>query len=326
VKLAVFGAGAVGCWLGARLAGDGADVTLIGRARVLDPLARGVTAVELDGRSWTATPTLATEASAAADADVILVTVKSAATAGAARELAAVAGRAPIVSLQNGVRNVEVLRAALGERVVAGMVPFNVVWRGPDTIARTTAGTLMFGAAPSLATACRAAGLPFETRTDMQEVLWAKLVLNLNNAINALSGRTLVEQLGARAFRRVYAAAQREALDVLGEAGLVVARLTRLPPVWLARFLLVPDAVFRRLAPRFVAIDRAARSSMADDLARGRATEVDYLQGEIVALAKTLGRDAPVNRTLAQLVHAAEAGGRRDFSGGELLELVTRPL
>jgi hypothetical protein len=54
------------------------------------------------------------------------------------------------------------------------------------------------------------------------------------------------------------------------------------------------------------------------DLEAGRATEVDYLQGEILALAERLGRDAPVNRAIAALVHAAERGGRRDYGGDEL--------
>jgi 2-dehydropantoate 2-reductase len=80
----------------------------------------------------------------------------------------------------------------------------------------------------------------------------------------------------------------------------------------------LPDAIFSRLARRIVAIDPHARSSMWDDLEAKRPTEIDYLQGEIVALAERMGRDAPVNRALVALVRAAEAGGRRGFTGGEL--------
>jgi 2-dehydropantoate 2-reductase len=322
-RIAVFGAGAIGCWVGGRLSAGGADVTLIGRPRVLDELARGVRTSELHGGTRDATPQLATSASAAGDADLVLVTVKSAATADAGRELAAVLpARATIVSLQNGVRNVPTLRDALPDhRVLAGMVPFNVVRRGAGSYHRASEGTLMFesaDAAAPLTEACLAADLPFELRDDMLAVQWSKLVLNLNNAINALSGRPLAEELGHRDFRRCLAAAQREAVALIRASGQSLARVTTLPTPWIPRLLTVPDPVFKLLARRIVAIDPHARSSMWDDLEARRATEVDYIQGEIVALADRLGRSAPVNRTLVGLVKDAERGGKRDFTGTEL--------
>jgi 2-dehydropantoate 2-reductase len=76
--------------------------------------------------------------------------------------------------------------------------------------------------------------------------------------------------------------------------------------------------MFELLARRLVAIDPTARSSMWDDLEARRPTEIDYLQGEVVALAQRLGRDAPVNRALVELIRAAESGGKRDFTGDQL--------
>jgi 2-dehydropantoate 2-reductase len=326
-RIAVLGAGAIGCWVGGRLAAGGSEVTLIGRPRVIDELREGLRVSEIGGGGFTVAPKLATEASAAADADVVLVTVKSAATAEAGREL--VGGRGVVVSLQNGVRNTDVLRDVLpGRRVLAGMVPFNVVRPKPAHYHRASAGTLMFenaDAAAPLSEACVRANLPFELRDDMPAVQWTKLVMNLNNAINALSGLPLAKELADRDYRRVYAAAQREALDVLGAARIQLARLTLLSPRMIARLLTVPNAIFDRLAGRIVAIDPHARSSMWDDLEANRTTEVDYIQGEIVALADKLGRQAPINRALIRLVRDAERGGRRDFTGAELLREATQP-
>jgi 2-dehydropantoate 2-reductase len=227
-----------------------------------------------------------------------------------------------VVSLQNGVRNADVLRGALsGRRTLAAMVPFNVVRRAPGAYHRASGGALRIedepGAAPVLA-ACRAAALPIEARRDMPAVQWAKLVMNLNNAINALSGQPLAAELAQRVFRRCLAAAQREALGLLALAKQDVARLTALPPRWMPRLLEVPDRVFRLLASRVVAIDPHARSSMWDDLEARRPTEIDYLQGEVVTLADRLGRPAPINRTLVRLVREAEAGGKRDLTADEL--------
>jgi 2-dehydropantoate 2-reductase len=316
-RISVFGAGAIGCWIGGRLAAFGADVTLIGRPRVLDELSRGLQVSELGGGQWTVHPTTTTET---VDAELILVTVKSGQTADAAKALAQTTGT--IVSLQNGVRNVPALRAALpGRRVVAGMVPFNVVRRGPGSYHRSTDGALKVErAGGAFAEACRRAELPCELRDDMTAVQWAKLVMNLNNAINALSGQPLKAELSQRAFRRVLAAAQREALSLLRRAQIDVARLTPLPPRLIPRVLELPDAVFSRVAGRLVAIDPTARSSMWDDLEAKRPTEIDYINGEIVALAERFGARAPVNALLVELIRAAETGGKRDFSGRQLLQ------
>lgn len=327
-RIAVFGAGAIGCWVGGRLSAGTAHVTLIGRARVIDELDGGVHTSELHGGTRTSKPALATDVSAATGADVVLVTVKSAATAEAGRELAGVVdARTVVVSLQNGIRNVQTLRDALPDhRVLAGMVPFNVIRSARAHYHRASAGTLMFeasDAAAPLTEACLAADLPCELRDDMTAVQWGKLILNLNNAINALSGLPLATELANRSFRRCLAAAQREALALLAEAEIPVARLTALPTPWIPRLLGVPDPVFKLLARRVVAIDPSARSSMWDDFEAKRPTEVDYIQGEVVALATRLGRSAPVNAALVELVKDAERGGRRDYAGAELLRVIS---
>jgi 2-dehydropantoate 2-reductase len=146
--------------------------------------------------------------------------------------------------------------------------------------------------------------------------------MNLNNAINGLCGLPLVRELAQRSYRRVLAAAQREALDLLAQAKQPIARLAPIPSRWVPRVLEMPDFAFRAIAKTMLAIDPHARSSLQDDLDAGRATEIDYLQGEVAALATRLGRTAPVNAALVALVRAAEAGGRRDYTGDELLAAV----
>jgi 2-dehydropantoate 2-reductase len=330
MKIAVLGAGAIGCWVGGRLAAAGEDVTLIGRPRVMAELAGGLVVSELGDKSWNITPRLATDAAAAADADVVLVTVKSASTAEAAAELARVVRRDVVIaSFQNGVRNPDTLRAALPDHtVLAGMVAYNIARVAPGHYHRGTTGELMLeanAAGEAFVAACRHAELAIEARPDIVAVQWGKLVMNLNNAINALSGKPLLDELSDRAFRRCLAAAQREALDVLDAAELPVARLLALSPRWIVRLLPMPDWAFRPIANRVAGVDPNARSSMADDLAAGRTTEVDYLQGEIVALAETVHAAAPVNAKLAALVHAAETGGQRAFTGRELLAVLRAP-
>ncbi|MFI9786953.1 2-dehydropantoate 2-reductase [Kitasatospora sp. NPDC051984] len=325
LRIVVFGAGSVGCRLGGALSAV-AEVTLIGRPAAMAELDRvGLTLTGPGDRRLRARPGTAVDASAAAGADYVLVTVKSSDTAEAARELAPhLDERSTVISFQNGLHNARLLAEGLpGRRVLAGMVPFNVVRTGPGAFHQGTDGRLMLERADTaerFAAVSEAAGLPVELRGDMPQVQAAKLLLNLNNAVNALSGRPLREQLGSRPYRLVLARCQREGLAALRAAGLVPARLGPVPASWMPAVLRLPDGLFRRLAAASLRVDAQARSSMWEDLQRGRRTEVDELQGEVVALAARHGLAAPANRRLLELVREAESAPTPpSWSGPELL-------
>ena len=153
-------------------------------------------------------------------------------------------------------------------------------------------------------------GCPFAESADIEGVLWGKLLLNLNNALNALSGLPLARELGDRRWRRLLAAQIAEALVVMRKAGVRPARVAGPPAAVLPFILRLPDALFTRLARRMLAIGPDARSSMWEDLVRRRTTEIDEFQGAIVRLAEERGLDAPLSRRTMALVRAAEAEGR----------------
>ncbi|HEY3005510.1 MAG TPA: 2-dehydropantoate 2-reductase [Kribbellaceae bacterium] len=329
MRVCVYGAGSIGCYVGGRLAAAGADVVLVGRERLAKEVREhGLRITDWQGADIVVRPEdvrYETSTEAAAGADLVLVTVKSAATGRAAAELEPVIARdAVVVSFQNGVRNADALRAGLpGRTVLAGMVAFNVIQRGEGGFHAGTEGGLEVADSPVLTSYLEIferAGLPLERHAEMLPVMWAKLLLNLNNSINALSGLPLKTQLSQRAFRRCMALAQDETLGVLTAAGITPARITPVPPQWFPRLLRLPDVMFRSLAGRTLAMDPHARSSMLDDLDAGRTTEVDHLNGEVVRLAGDLGRTAPVNARLVELVHAAETGGRRGWTGDDLYD------
>jgi len=332
-EICVYGAGSIGCYVGGRLAATGSRVTFVGRDRLAREVREhGLHLTDFLGADLKVAPgavQFATDPSAAAGADLVLVTVKSAGTADAGRELERfLKPGAIVISFQNGLHNAETLRKELPNRfVLTGMVEFNVVNRGKGAFHQGSEGGLEVHDHPGLALflpAFAAAGLPLVRHRHMLAVQWAKLLLNLNNAINALSNVPLKEELSQRAFRQCLALAQQEGLDALDAARIVPAKITPVPPHWIPKVLGVPDFVFHRLAGRMLAIDPLARSSMWEDLEAGRATEVDFLNGEVVRFAQAHRRHAPVNARLVELVHAAEKGGKRDWSGEELLEELRR--
>lgn len=330
-KIVVLGAGAVGCFVGGAWLAAGLDVSFVGRESVAADIAEhGLTLSDMEG--WQAhiaaeDVPFSTDPAALAGADIVLLTTKSTGTAAAAKEIAAHAGGTPaVISFQNGVSNAEVARGELpGFEVVEGMVPYNVIRLGPGRWHRATWGELTAARAPvTEALAQRIGDRPGRLflSDDMAGVLWGKLLFNLNNAVNALSGQTILAQLQDRNYRRVMAAAIGEALRLLDRVGIEPAKIGQVAPRRLPWLIGAPDLLFKYLFLRMQKIDPKARGSMAADFAAGRPTEVDYLNGEVVTLARSLGREAPVNLRIVELVHAAEAGGRRDWTGLDLRRAV----
>lgn len=319
-RIAIYGAGMVGNYLGGRLHAH-ARVRLIARPPIASQLSEhGLTVSDLHAHRQhipAAALDVAIQPDAAQNADVVLVTVKSASTMQAAHELATVlAPGTLVISFQNGVHNTADLRAALPHcRVLAGMVPFNVTQPAAAHFHQGSSGALMVersaALSPSLLAAFAASGLALQQCDDMQAVLWAKLLINLNNPLNALSGLPLRDELAQRPWRQCLALLQQEGLHVLKAAGIRPAQLTALPARWLPKVLSLPDALFHRIASRMLAIDPLARSSMWDDLQAGRRTEVDYINGEIVALAKSRGLRAPMNACVVALIREAEQSYNR---------------
>lgn len=248
------------------------------------------------------------------NAALVAVTVKSAATAEMGRTIAQhTPSGATVVSLQNGTANAETLRKMLGTsaHVIAGMVPFNIV-QSRDTgdvphMHRATSGRIHIAAgSPRVSKFLDVKGARVVGHRDMTAVSWGKLILNLNNALNALSGLPLKEQLSDRRWRLILAAQASEALEALHASGLRPARIDGVDPRLMPFGLRLPDRVFRIAARSMLAIDPQARSSMWDDLEQRRSTEIDHLQGAIANMASKAGIAAPVNVRVRQLIHTAE--------------------
>jgi 2-dehydropantoate 2-reductase len=325
------GAGSIGCWVGGRLQAAGTEVHFVGRPAVLEELrVSGLTLTDLDGRRTHLPPAqlrLHAEVPEPGSAStlrlppaLVLLCVKSGSTAEAAALLALhLPPGTPVLSLQNGIANPAVASAAAPALdVIPGMVGFNVVRASPGHWHRGTIGELAAQAHHALRNwqpTFAAAGLPLALHADLLPVQWGKLLLNLNNPVNALSGMPLKRQLLDRDQRVVMAALIDEALAALAARGIAPARLTPVPPRLMPSMLRLPTAVFRVLARASLRMDEQAKTSMAEDVARGRATEIDALCGEVVRLARSAGLSAPRNQWMLERLSQPRPG---TMSGREM--------
>ena len=307
----VMGTGSVGGWLGGRLAAAGVPVQLVGRPRMLGALrSAGLTLTDLDGGRLQLAPAqlqLFDAVPAGARPGLVLLCVKSGATAQAAAELAAALPAGTLVlSMQNGLGNAAIAQAKAPQLVLLpAMVPYNIAELAPGQLHRGTAGVLAAQDHPALRPwlpVLRDAGLAMTLHADLAPLQWGKLLLNLNNAVNALSGLPLRSQLLDRHLRACSAALIAETLGLLARAGIRPKSPAGTPPALMVQVMRLPTPLFRLLAARLLRMDAQARSSMADDLALGRATEIDAIQGEVLRLAQRLGLAAPLNARISALV------------------------
>jgi 2-dehydropantoate 2-reductase len=332
-KVAILGAGSVGCFIGGAWAAAGVPVRFVGRESIGSAIAAdGLTLTDYSGWRVRLAPEqvdFATKPGAAlADADLIALCVKSIGTEAAAKDIARHARKgALVVSFQNGVSNVDLLNTALKGRfeVAQGMVPFNIAYLGHGRFHKGVAGELVAQDTPQTRALTEQVGTGparLALSDDMAAIAWGKLLINLNNAVNALSGRTLLDQLRERDYRRVVAASIVEALDLLAAAGITPAQIGPIPPRLLPHAIAAPNLIFNNLFLKVQKIDAKARSSMADDIRAGRRTEIDYLNGEVVRLAQRLKRRAPVNSAIVDLVKQAELGIEHLWSPEDLRQHV----
>lgn len=319
-RIAIAGAGLIGSYLGGALAAGGRSVRLLARR----PDAEAMTAHGLivsDAESDPAQVSIAATdnpAQAFDGAGVILVTTKALSTEDMARVIAANATlEAVVVSLQNGIHNAEIMAPIVApRRVLSGMVPFNVVRVATDGdgarhVRKATSGTICIeDGVSNLAALLDVPRASCTERSDMQGVLWSKLLVNLNNALNALSGLTLREELSNGAWRGVLARQMGEGLRILDAAGIKTASLEGAHPSMFAAGLRLPDMMFRVVAARVIAIDPLAKSSMSYDLDQRKPTEIDLLHGELLALARTHGQAAPAIQAVYNLIKDAESAGQ----------------
>jgi 2-dehydropantoate 2-reductase len=294
MRVAVMGAGAVGCYYGAMLARAGHAVVLIGRASHVDAVKAG--GLRLETRAFDEHVQLdaSTEASAVQGADLVLFCVKSTDTEASAAQIAPhLAPDALVLTLQNGVDNDERVRAALPSNEVAAAVVYVATeMAGPGHVKHHGRGELVI--APSrrsveVAGHLIAAGVPTQISDNVRGALWAKLILNC--AYNALSAITqqpygvLAQGTGVSDVLRdvvaeCLAVAQAEGIAVTGDTAAAVRAIAQTMP--------------------------SQYSSTAQDLARGKRSEIDHLNGLIVRRGEALCVPTPANRVLFVLVKLLE--------------------
>jgi 2-dehydropantoate 2-reductase len=304
-RIAVMGAGAVGCYFGGMLARAGAAVTLIGRPRHVDAITRNGLFLDTIHFQQQIPISASTNVNAVRDADIVIFCVKTFDTEDAARSLAPhLASGAVVVSFQNGVDNVERIRAAANVEAIPAVVYVAVAMAAPGRVKHSGRGDLVIGNLlgsgeigerrprdlHAIAAVFDRAGVPCRVSENVEAELWTKMIMNCAyNAISALSRAKYGALVRHPLTRNAMIQVTEEAVAVARAAGV------RLPGINMIEAVL-------ELAETM----SEATSSTAQDIARGNRTEIDSLNGYLVRRGAQAGVAVPVNQTLHALVKLLE--------------------
>ncbi|HEY1544871.1 MAG TPA: ketopantoate reductase family protein [Xanthobacteraceae bacterium] len=306
--VAVVGAGALGCLFGGMLARAGTAVTLIGRATHVTAIRQDGLVLESGGGKQTISLAATEDMSAVRGAGLVLFCVKSSDTEAAARAMAPyLSADTVVLSLQNGVDNVERIRAQIrtdvDRMIFTGLVYEAAQMAGPGHVRRTGGSGVVIGELTAyrradggnrtmldtIATLFTSAGAQMRVSDEVEVELWTKLVMNCAyNAISALGGAPYGEMVALAEIRTLMGDAVREVVAVAAAKGI------RLPEDIVAAAIKLADGMPMQI------------SSTAQDIRRGRPTEIDHLNGYVVRAGAALGMATPVNRTLNALIKLLE--------------------
>ena len=289
LRFAVVGAGAVGCYFGGMLARAGSPVTLIGRPAHVDAIREHGLRLQTQSFDEFVRVDAQTDVAAVAGADVVLFCVKSTDSENSARAIAPyLKNDAVVLSLQNGVENPDILREVLPQRVIASVVYVATEMDGPGHLKHHGRGELVIDDVPpgqAIADAFAKAGVPVQLSAHVRGAQWAKLIVNC--AYNALSAVT----------QKPYG----QLVQVDGVPELMVEVVDECLRVAQADGVSIPGDAHE--ATRRIAQTMAGQySSTAQDVARGKPNEIDYLNGYVVRRGRVHGIATPINQTLLTLV------------------------
>jgi len=308
-RVAVVGAGAVGSYFGAALAQAGHPVTLIGRAAHVEAIARSGLRLERAGGEVEVVPLAASvELAAVRGADLVLFCVKSTDTEAAADAMAPHLGAdALVLSLQNGVENAATIARRVAQPVVPAVVYVATAMPEPGVVKHYGRGDLVIGAMraadatePALAARLQGlvelfatAGVPVRISADVMAELWSKLMVNCAyNAISGLAQMPYGRMAAMPAIRELQRAVVAEVVAVAAADGV------ELP---LERSLEAMEGIAAAMPGQL--------SSTAQDMARGKPSEIDHLNGLVARRGRELGIATPTNQALHALVKLVESGG-----------------
>lgn len=320
MKIAVIGAGAVGSVIGGLLSQAGEDVTLIGRKSHVDAISQN--GLLLEGPYGKRVINLKVSEDLDFKPDLALLTVKTQDVEPSIRKIQSFLSNAPVITLQNGVQSDDLVAGILGkENIISSVVIFHSLFIEPGKATYSNFSSKValligepFGSKKNrlqIYSTLLNRGLPTSTSEDIRGAHWTKLLWNLNNALPAITGLPIQEGNQYPGIRRLNIDLMKEGLEILKLAGIRTAPVPGIPLSLMKIMVKMPLPISSFIVKtKTKSLGKiAVLGSTLQSIKRGKSTEIDYLNGEIVNIGKKMGIPTPVNSAVVDLIHQVESTG-----------------
>ena len=317
----IFGAGLIGGFLGGALNKAGLNPVLIGRGKALTRLQNPLTVSCIEGDSITVNSLQAYEASQFenilqkhAKFDFIWLTTKAVGIADTLAELKPFVDQSTtIICCQNGLGSTEIIKESFPNNpIVKAVVVYNVAEVSDNHLHRGTEGDILIETHPAIPTnfssSLNTSLSPIKIHPNIEGVIWAKLQINLANALNAVSNMPVKAMIRDRRYRRIYANVFSELPAVAKAKGIKLEKIFKIPTWVIPTLLRLPDFLYKLIENSAFKMDETTRASMWWDIKEGRKTEIDFLQGALLQEAKQLDIKCPYNQRVFDALRALEKG------------------
>lgn len=317
-RIAIVGAGAVGSLLGAMMARNGENVTLIGRKKHVEAIQQK--GLMINGAAGEFTVKIPAAESLDFSPDIVFVAVKTQDVENTCQHIKPYIGDIPVIMMQNGVVSSEIAGSIFGrDRIISCILLLNVQFQRSGVVTYVKESPIVVGEAfakNNTRIHQIQALLNHVTRTEISEnilgVQWSKLFVNaMGNALDGMTGLTLGEYIHFTAVRQVGILILKEALQLVNKAGIHLESLPGLPLAGVKLMISLPLPVAAWLLKYVMKSkgDNNIMTSTLQSLRRGKKTEIDFLNGEFVRLGEQIGVPTPVNKKVVELIHEIERSG-----------------
>ena len=323
MKIAIIGAGAIGTLVAGYLAKEGSDVTLVGKRKNVSAIKKNGLIIE-GVRGRTAVPVKVTD-KLEKGADSVILAVKTQDIASTISDNIQVLKDVPVLTVQNGVRAEERLSEFIPrEKIISSVVLFGVTYLEPGRVVHNFEGDWLIGKAfvrndEEVEAIRNLLSNAFTVRVTegIRGMKWVKLFLNLNNCLPALTGKSMQETFSHPEICKVSIRLLHEALMIVDQAEVKLESLPDFPVERLRALTDMPlDKASKIFSQTMTNLSKEPLyGSILQSIQRGRPSEIDYFNGEIVYLGGQIGVAAPLNEKLARMVHKVERRG--EFSSPE---------
>jgi 2-dehydropantoate 2-reductase len=311
MKYSIIGLGAVGSVIGGMLANSGEEIILIGKTKQINNLKNNGLKIKNKNKYYYSKPIVSDNFSDIINSDVIFICVKSQDTRNLVKKLKKFVNKTTLfVSVQNGIRNSSIIKEETGNEAISSIVLFNALYKKSGEVIVTLPGGLILEhkdeKSELIAESFNKAGLTTILVDNIQGYIWSKLILNLQIAITAITGQTIVNSIENKYSRKIIIRTIEEGINIIENSGIELKTLPNIDPKRVVKKLRFLNSFLIKIGKRFTSIDKNAINSMLQSINRGKTTEIEFINGEIIKLANNHNFKAPINSKLVELVNNDE--------------------